>query len=54
MTPNPWLVGFTAAAVAAIVAWEWRGRDWWLARRRTPGDQFIDELWDDFYSEVAK
>lgn len=53
MTPNPWLVGFTAAVVAAIATWEWRGRDWWL-NRRTPGDQFVDELWDDFYAEVSE
>jgi len=53
MRPNPWLVATTVVIAAAIALWEWRGRDWWLARR-SPGDQFIDELWDDFYSEVSE
>jgi len=48
MRPNPWLVATTVVIAAAIALWEWRGRDWWLARR-SPGDQFVDELWDDFY-----
>ena len=44
MTPNPWLFATAAVVTAAIVAWEWRGRDWWVARR----------TWDDFYAEVSE